>query len=252
MKLYGLIGYPLSHSFSQAYFRKKFKNEGYLNCDYLNFPIKDISEITDIIEEYPKLKGFNVTIPYKEHIIRFLDDIDPVADEIAAVNTVKIVREDNKKTLLKGYNTDVYGFGQSLRPLLLKKHKHALILGTGGASKAVAFVLKSLDIDYKFVSRNPQSGLSVHYREFDKTLILKHTLIINTTPIGMFPDIELFPDIPFEYINKSHLLYDLIYNPLKTKFLEKGEIHGARINNGYKMLELQAEKAWDIFNQKNF
>ena len=252
MKLYGLIGYPLSHSFSQTYFRNKFKNESYSNCDYLNFSIKDIAEINDIIEKYPELKGFNVTIPYKEHIIKFLDSTDAVADEIAAVNTVKIIRRNNKTTLIKGYNTDAYGFGQSIKPLLLKRHKHALILGSGGASKAVAYVLKSLDIDYKFVSRNPESDLSVHYRALDKTLILEHTLIINTTPVGMFPDVERFPDIPYEFINKSHLLYDLIYNPLKTRFLEKGEIYGAIIKNGYEMLELQAEKAWDIFNQKDF
>ena len=252
MKLYGLIGYPLSHSFSQAYFRKKFKNKDSSNYDYLNFPLKDISEIYDIINEYPELKGFNVTIPYKEKILKYLDDIDSVADDIAAVNTVKIIREEGKKVLLKGYNTDVYGFEQSLKPLLSKRHKHALILGTGGASKAVAFVLRNLGIDYLFVSRKPQSDLSVNYQELDKTSILKHTLIINTTPLGMFPDNELFPNIPFQYINKNHFLFDLIYNPLETRFLEKGLAHGAIVKNGYRMLELQAEKSWEIFNQKDF
>ncbi|MEN8121398.1 MAG: shikimate dehydrogenase [Bacteroidota bacterium] len=252
MKLYGLIGYPLSHSFSQAYFRKKFKNEGFSNCDYLNFSIKDISEISDIINEYPELEGFNVTIPYKELIIKYLDNVDAEADEISAVNTVKIIREEGEKVFLKGYNTDIYGFEQSLKPLLSKRHKHALILGTGGASKAVAFVLKKLDIDYLFVSRKEQSNLSVNYRELDKTSIIKHTLIINTTPLGMFPHIEHYPDIPFQFINKNHLLFDLIYNPLKTRFLEKGEMNDAMVTNGYRMLELQAEKAWEIFNRENF
>jgi len=251
MQLYGLIGYPLSHSFSQAWFRKKFRNEGLPGHDYMNFPLKDISEINDIIKKYHNLLGFNVTIPYKEQIIRYLDDIDVAAAEIGAVNTVKITRKDAKKAFLKGYNTDVYGFEQSLKPFLSKKHKHALILGTGGASKAVVYVLKKLKIDYRFVSRNPSFDISVKYKELDNNFIKKHTLIINTTPLGMFPGIKSLPDIPYQYINRNHLMFDLVYNPLKTKFLEKGEINGATIINGYKMLELQAEKSWEIFNGKN-
>ena len=249
MKLYGLIGYPLSHSFSQAYFRKKFKNEGLIDHDYLNFPIQDIAEIRGVIKEYPELLGFNVTIPYKQQIISYLDEIDIVAQEVEAVNTVKIIRKDNKKTFLKGYNTDIYGFEQSLKPFLSKIHKHALILGTGGAAKAVAYVLKHLDIDYSFVSRKPKCGLCIDYKELKNISIKKNSLIINTTPLGMFPDIEAFPDIPYREIDNGHVLFDLIYNPLRTMFLEKGEINGAIAINGYRMLELQAEKAWGIFTQ---
>ncbi|OQY04305.1 MAG: shikimate dehydrogenase [Bacteroidetes bacterium 4572_117] len=252
MTLYGLIGYPLSHSFSQSYFRNKFKNEGYLKHDYLNFSIRSIAEVREIVDKHPKLEGFNVTIPYKELIIKYLDDIDDAAREIAAVNTVKIIRRENKKAYLKGYNTDIYGFEKSLKPFLTTSlHKQALILGNGGASKAVAYVLKKRNIDYKLVSREPISNLSISYNQIDKTIVNSHTLIINTTPLGMFPHINHFPKIPYQYINTNHILFDLVYNPPKTKFLELGEVKGATIINGHKMLIYQAEKAWEIFNYPN-
>ncbi len=250
MKLFGLIGYPLSHSFSQTYFREKFKHLKLLNYDYLNFPIEDISEIKNIIYKHPSLLGFNVTIPYKETILDYLDSIDEAARQIAAVNTVKVIRQNNKEIKLIGYNTDTYGFEESLKPFLLNSHKHALILGTGGASKAVAFVLKKRNIDYKLVSRKPNNKEVINYRELNKALIKKHTLIINTTPLGMYPHIENCPDIPYHFIETNHLLFDLVYNPEKTLFLKKGEKYGALTSNGYRMLEHQAEKAWGIFKSR--
>jgi len=246
MHLYGLIGYPLSHSFSQNYFREKFKNEGIANHDYLNFPIKDISEITEVVTNNPNLYGFNVTIPYKEQIIPFLDELSPAAKEIAAVNTVKITRKGDTITL-KGYNTDTYGFEQSLKPFLKKTHKNALILGTGGASKAVAYVLGQLNIDYLFVSRKPKSKQQINYLDLEEKTIEKHTLIINTSPLGMFPKIDFFFFFPYAFLNENHLLFDLIYNPEKTKFMQNGENQNAKTANGYNMLTLQAEKAWEIF-----
>jgi shikimate dehydrogenase len=246
MHLYGLIGYPLSHSFSQNYFRKKFKDEGIINHDYLNFPIKDISEITDVLANNPNLHGFNVTIPYKEQIIPFLDELSPAAEKIAAVNTVKVIK-NGSTTILKGYNTDTYGFEQSLKPFLVKTHKNALILGTGGASKAVAYVLRQLNINYLFVSRKAKSKQQISYLDLERTIIEKHTLIINTSPLGMFPKIDFCPDIPYRFLNENHLLFDLIYNPEKTKFMKNGESRNAKTANGYNMLALQAEKAWEIF-----
>ena len=246
MQTYGLIGYPLSHSFSQTYFRNKFKKEGIENHDYLNFPIENILELPKLVNERPDLQGFNVTIPYKEQIIPFLDDIDPEAKKIAAVNTVSIYRKGNTISL-KGYNTDVYGFEQSLRPFLLKTNKHALILGTGGASNAVAYVLAKLNISYLFVSRKPKTNLQITYTDINKAILEKYTLIINTSPLGMFPKVDTCPDIPYQYLNKNHLLFDLVYNPAKTKFMINGEKQNATVANGYKMLELQAEKAWQIF-----
>ncbi len=248
MKLFGLIGYPLSHSFSQAYFRDKFKNLGLTDYDYLNFPIKEIGEIKNIIKKHPLLLGFNVTIPYKEAIINYLDDMDNDAKQISAVNTVKILRQGNKNFKLIGYNTDIYGFKTSLKPFLLNSHKNALILGTGGASKAVAFALKNLGIKYKWVSRNSATNNNLNYKDLNEAIVKKHTLIINTTPLGMFPNTETFPDIPYHFINSNHLLFDLVYNPEKTPFLEKGGKNGSTIVNGYRMLELQAEKAWEIFS----
>ena len=251
-KLIGLIGYPLSHSFSQTYFRKKFRKDKQLsNFDYLNFPVKKIEDIHKVIKENPELIGFNVTIPYKEQILKYLDKIDDTAKKIAAVNTVKIHRIDNK-IILEGYNTDVYGFEKSLLPFLKPHHKKALILGTGGASKAVAYVLKKLNIDFLFVSRNPaDNNKTINYNALNKQLLQEHPLIVNTTPLGMYPDVDFAPEIPYDYINKNFLLFDLIYNPEKTKFLKFGEQNGSNIVNGYKMLVFQAEKAWEIFSLNN-
>ena len=247
-KLLGLIGFPLSHSFSQNYFRNKFNSDNNLqNFDYLNFPIKTINELPVVIEQNPELLGFNVTIPYKEQIIKYLDEIEPEAQKAGAVNTVKVIRNISDKYFLKGYNTDIYGFKQSLLPFLSRHHQKALILGTGGAAKAVAYVLKRLNLDFYFVSRNNKAGNILSYQQLTKDIIREHRLIINTTPLGMYPNIDTVPDIPYEWIDEKFLLYDLVYNPEETKFLKSGKEKGAKIINGYQMLVLQAEKAWEIF-----
>ncbi len=241
MRKFGLIGKNISYSFSKNYFEQKFKILKLYNHQYDNFDIQNINEFSKIIVN--DLIGLNVTIPYKEQVLDFLDEIDDDAAEIGAVNTIKITH--NK---LKGFNTDIYGFEESLKPFLQKHHTKALVLGTGGASKAVIFVLKKLAIDYLIVSRNPVND-QISYQNITKKILKSHTIIVNCTPIGTFPKIDLCPDIPYQYITNNHLLFDLIYNPSKTKFLSKGEAKGAIISNGLKMLELQAEKSWKIWNQ---
>jgi len=244
-KLYGLLGKNISYSFSKKYFTYKF-NEANLDCTYKNFDLNSINELPEILDaNIDYLKGFNVTTPYKETIFNYLDEVNQVAKEIGAVNCVKII----DKYYLKGYNTDAYGFGNSLKPLLKKQHKKALILGTGGASKAVAFVLKKLGIDFKFVSRNPVEK-QISYINLSKNSIENHTVIINTTPLGTKNNSEKeCPNIPYQFINDKHLLFDLIYNPKETVFLKKGKEKGATIKNGLEMLELQAEKSWEIWNE---
>ncbi len=249
-KLLGLIGYPLSHSFSRSYFQRKFSQDTtFSNYDYLNFQIEHIDELKNIIIEHPQLIGFNVTIPYKEQMLQFLDEEDEIVRQIKAVNTVKIVRDNSKQFKLLGYNTDVYGFEQSIKPFLKPHHEKALILGTGGASKAVAYVFKKLRIDFLFVSRNAKNKNTITYSDLDKKIMNQYRIIVNTTPVGMFPDIDSSPAIPYIYIDKEFLCYDLVYNPEKTKFLVFSEEKGADIVNGYQMLVLQAEKAWEIFTK---
>ncbi|WP_428742275.1 shikimate dehydrogenase family protein [Tenacibaculum sp.] len=243
--LYALVGRNISYSFSRGYFTSKFEKLALKNHEYINFDIQSINELPQKIKENKKkLRGMNVTIPYKLEVFNFLDKIDKKALKVGAVNTIKIT----KKGRLKGYNTDVYGFERSLKPLLNEHHKKALVLGTGGASKAVAFVLESLGIKYKFVSRNPEGKKQISYNEITKKTMKTYHLIINCTPLGTHPNIEACPDIPYEYISDKHLLYDLIYNPSETTFLRKGKEKGAIIKNGLEMLELQAEKAWKIWN----
>ena len=237
---FGLIGKDISYSFSKNYFTLKFKKLGLNDYEYVNFDLKSIDEFKDLIIK--ELKGLNVTIPYKENIIEFLDEIDEEAKLIGAVNTIKIDKRGN----LKGYNTDVYGFEESLKPRLKKSHKKALVLGTGGASKAVCYVLDKLNIDYLIVSRTPEKT-QISYTDLNRSLLEKHTIIINCTPLGTYPKVEEYPKIPYDCITKKHLLYDLIYNPEKTRFLKEGEKRGADISNGLKMLELQAEKSWNIW-----
>ena len=237
---YGLIGYPLSHSFSPSYFAKKFKEEGIEEVTYEAFPIEDIKKVEGLFES--GISGLNVTIPYKEQVIPFLDDLDPTAKQIGAVNTIK-----NENGRWIGYNTDVYGFQKSLSKILIEKSpKSALILGTGGASKAVVFALTNMGIDYSFVSRN---RAYLQYNELSKRILDHHLLIINTTPLGMSPNINICPNIPYKYISSEHFCFDLVYNPEKTLFLNKAEACGATIKNGYEMLILQAEKSWQIWNQ---
>lgn len=239
--VYGLIGYPLSHSFSPGYFKGKFA-KAEIDAVYRLFPLANIKELPKLLAEHSSLSGLNVTIPYKEQVIPFLDDIDNAAKTIAAVNCIKI---SNGK--LKGYNTDVIGFEQSLAPLLQPQHTKALVLGTGGAAKAVAYVLDKLNIDYKLVSSSGKTG-TVAYEDISAATVDEHTLIINTTPLGMHPNIDACPDIPYSALGETHLLYDLIYNPEETLFLKRGKAQGATTKNGYEMLVLQAEASWDIWN----
>jgi len=243
--LFGLLGKNISYSFSRGHFATKFEKEGLQNCSYVNFDLQSISEFPALIKKHKnQLVGMNVTTPYKLEVFPFLDKISKKAKKIGAVNTIKI----SKKGKLKGYNTDEFGFRSSLQSLLEKHHSKALILGTGGASKAVAFALKKLGVSYKFVSRNPQRKKEISYQEISKKIILKYTIIINCTPLGTHPNIENYPDIPYQFLSKKHLLYDLIYNPSETTFLSKGKEKGASIKNGLEMLEKQAEKSWKIWN----
>jgi shikimate dehydrogenase len=241
MKQYGLIGFPLKNSFSANYFNQKFTAEG-IDAHYQNFSIDTIEEFPSIIAQQPNLCGLNVTIPYKQQVIQFLDKLDDTAAKIGAVNTIKF--EHNK---LVGYNTDAYGFEKSMLPLLKVWHQNALVLGTGGASKAVLYVLKRLGIKFTQVSRNPDAGLL--YEELDKGLIRSHQIIINCTPLGMFPNVETAPAIPYEYITNLHLAYDLIYLPNETLFLNQCKQQGAVTQNGLGMLQYQAQKAWEIWNK---
>lgn len=243
MKKYGLIGYPLSHSFSQRYFTEKFVAEGLNDCQYANFPIGSISELKEVLSD-PALCGLNVTIPYKEQVLPFLDIENDVVKKIRACNCIRIFEGK-----LYGYNTDVVGFGQSLDRHLLPHHTQALILGTGGAAKAVEYVLQARGIEYRSVSRRPRpSTTDIDYAAADAGLLATHTLLINTTPLGMHPHTEECPPLPYEAITPRHYLFDLIYNPARTLFLRKGEERGAVVENGYEMLVLQAEESWRIWN----
>ncbi len=244
-KLYGLLGKNISYSFSRGYFTDKFENLKLTKSKYVNFDLQNIEDFPTIIDDNEHLKGINVTIPYKEDIIPFLSKIDKTAKKIGAVNTIKFTKRGN----LKGYNSDVVGFENSLIPLLKKHHKRALILGTGGASKAIAYALKRNDIKYKFVSRNPEGKKEISYDSLTKEVMEKHTIIINSTPLGTFPDIDKCPNIPYQFITKNHILYDLIYNPAISTFLSKGNEKEATTKNGLQMLELQAEESWRIWNQ---
>ena len=238
---YGLLGKNISYSFSKGYFTEKFKKLELKNHSYENFDIQTISEFPNIIQNN-RLKGLNVTIPYKEQILSFLDEIDEKAKKIGAVNTIKFAENG-----LHGFNTDIFGFEESIKPFLEAHHNKALILGTGGASKAIRFVLEELGITYNYVSRST-NPTTLDYSLLDKPILEEHTVIINCTPLGTFPEIQNKPNIPYQYLNKNHLLFDLVYNPLKTKFLRLGEEKGASVCNGLKMLELQADKSWEIWN----
>lgn len=243
MKLYALIGHPLKHSFSRDLFTRKFEYEG-LDCRFQNYDIQSVERILDIIAEHPELCGFNVTIPYKEAIIPLLDDLDETAKEIGAVNTVKV---ENGKT--KGYNTDIYGFNILLeRALKGQTIEHALVLGTGGASKAVQYVLRQRNIPYSIVSRSAEKGDFTYDTLTDEMLKQSH-LIINTTPLGMMPRIDDFPEIHYQALSNKHILIDLIYNPKQTAFMELGRTWGAKVYNGMQMFEEQAKKSWELFNQ---
>ncbi len=244
MRLFGLIGYPLSHSFSQKFFEEKFKKENITDAVYQNFPIRSIQDIDELVQAHENLCGLNVTAPYKEVIIPYLDAVEASAEQIGAVNVVKIDRSRGKARLI-GYNTDFFGFQTSLQKQIAPEIKSALILGTGGAAKAVAFALKNLGITYRYVSGSKKDALL--YKDVTKKDVQGNLLIVNATPVGMFPDVHQKPDISYEYISEKHHLFDLIYNPPETLFLQAGKQVRARVQNGLEMLHLQAEKAWDIF-----
>lgn len=244
MDKYGLIGKNISYSFSKDFFNKKFEVEAIKNASYHNFDIESILDFPKVLKDHPELKGLNVTIPYKELVIPYLDKLDKKAKKIGAVNTIKI----SKKGKLTGYNTDYYGFKKSLKPFIKPHHKKALILGTGGASKAIAYALKKMKIDYSFVSRNASEHATYTYHELSENDIKNNQILINCTPLGTFPNIEACPNIPYQAISSQHILFDLIYNPIETKFLALGKAKNATTINGLKMLELQANKAWEIWN----
>ncbi|WP_339662418.1 shikimate dehydrogenase [uncultured Polaribacter sp.] len=243
-KIFGLLGKNISYSFSRGYFTEKFEKLNLINHKYVNFDIQKIQDFPAITKENQNLGGINVTIPYKEEVIPFLDKLDETAKNIGAVNTIKFTKRGN----LKGYNSDVVGFENSIKPLLKKHHKNALILGTGGASKAIAYALNKNNIKFKFVSRKPEGNTEISYESLTQEKLQKYTVIINCTPLGTFPAIEKHPNIPYQFITENHLLFDLIYNPEVSTFLSKGKEKGAIIKNGYEMLQLQAEESWRIWN----
>jgi len=242
MQQYGLIGFPLSHSFSQKYFTEKFEGENIKDAEFLNFSIPAIKDVEKIFHQYPQLKGLAVTIPYKKSVIPYLDETDEIVKKTGACNCIKI--EGNKKT---GFNTDVAGFEKSFLTKLKPHHKKALILGTGGAASAIKFVLHKLGIEYLTVSRQV-SDLSISYEHVNPDILNEHTVIINCTPLGTYPNISEAPALPYNLLNTSHYLFDLVYNPPLTKFLSFGKDRGCSIQNGYKMLVFQAEENWKIWN----
>lgn len=241
----GLIGYPISHSFSKKYFQTKFEQENITNYEYELYPLEKIEDFPKLLQKNPELVGLNVTIPHKQNIIPYLDEVDDFAQKIGAVNTIQI---KNGKT--KGYNTDYVGFMESLKNWIEDTKKlEALILGTGGASKAVQVALQTLQIPFKLVSRSGNEKNILSYDSLNEEVMIRNLLIINTTPMGMYPNIEDFPKIPYQYLSQEHFLYDLVYNPEETEFLKKGTIQKSKTKNGLEMLYLQAEAAWNIWNK---
>ena len=243
-KLYGLVGKNIAYSFSKKYFTERFLKTQASDCVYDNFDISEIQEFRDVLKSNPTLKGLNVTIPYKEAVIPYLDSLSKKAVEIGAVNVIRFTKSGK----LKGYNSDAYGFKKALEPMLQEHHRKALILGTGGASKAVAFALKELGILHTFVSRQAAEN-TIDYTKINAATFENYQIIINTTPIGTSPDVEEFPAIPYQFFTEKHIAFDLIYNPEETQFLKKAKQKGAVIKNGMAMLEFQAEKAWQIWNK---
>ena len=248
MDKYGLIGYPLGHSFSISYFNQKFKDEN-IDAVYENFEIPSIDLLPEVLDSNPNLKGLNVTIPYKQKVIPFLDNISPEARAIGAVNVIKVIHE-GKKTRLKGYNSDVIGFTQSIEPMLEPRyHKKALILGTGGASKAIDYGLKSLGLETVFVSRFERPE-TIQYDKITPAVVQEYNVIVNCTPLGMFPHTEECPQLPYEAMDSHTILYDLIYNPDETMFMKRGAERGANVKNGLEMLLLQAFASWEFWHEK--
>ena len=248
MDKYGLIGYPLKHSFSIVYFNEKFQSEN-IDAEYVNFEIPRIEDFMEVIDENPNLCGLNVTIPYKEQVIPYLDELDKDTAKIGAVNVIKIIRQPKGKGKLVGFNSDIIGFTQSIEPLLQPYHKKALILGTGGASKAIYHGLLNLGVKPTYVSRTKKSDAVLTYQELTPEIMEENTVIVNCTPVGMYPKVDFCPDIPYEQLTSKHLLYDLLYNPDETLFMKKGQARGATVKNGLEMLLLQAFAAWEIWHR---
>lgn len=246
MRTFGLIGYPLAHSFSKKFFTEKFEKEGIAAHKYELFPIENIAAVVSLIAADNSLGGLNVTIPHKVGVIPYLNEMEPAAEKIGAVNCISIQQKDGEPWL-KGYNTDAFGFQESLKPYLKENHTHALILGDGGAAKAVKYVLDQLNITYLSVVRTAVPD-AILYTDLTKELMEKYQVVINTTPLGTFPNIEAAPAIPYQWLTSKHLAYDLVYNPEVTEFLKRAKAQGAAIKNGYEMLELQAERSWTIWN----
>ena len=249
MNTYGLIGYPLGHSFSRKFFTEKFATEG-IDAQYLNFEIPSIEEFPEIIKNNPTLRGLNVTIPYKQQVMQYLDDISEEAKAIGAVNVVKCqLSTVNCQLHLTGYNSDVIGFVESIKPLLKPHHKKALILGTGGASKAIRYGLeKKLGMKTLFVSRSAREGM-ITYEEVTAEVLKEYEVIVNCSPVGMYPHVDECPALPYEAMNENNLLYDLVYNPLETLFMKKGAAQGATVKNGLEMLHLQAIASWEFWEK---
>lgn len=245
----GLLGFPLGHSFSKSYYLDKFDKQGITNIDYDLYALEDIASFQELYTNDVNFKGFNVTIPHKIAVLPLLNSLSEEAAAIGAVNCITVAREEDK-IILKGYNTDAYGFEESLKPMLKENHTKALVLGNGGAAKAVLYTLRKLNISYLVVSRSKENG-DITYEELDAQRIQEYPIIINCSPVGTFPNTEQCPTLPYEALSASHILYDLIYNPAETKFLQLGKERGATVKNGYEMLILQAEKNWEIW-QNNF
>ncbi len=249
MKTYGLIGYRLGYSFSKGFFQKKFEKEGLTDHEYLNFELDRIDDFPDIFKQNEHIVGLNCTIPYKQAIIPYLDEIDDQAAEVGAVNTIKISHSNNQ-IKLKGFNTDCFGFEHSILPMLKTMHRKALILGTGGASKAIKYVLNKHKIDYiSATTKNELAPKELSYHQIDEAILKDHLIVINATPLGTYPNVDNCPAIPYEHLTANHILYDLVYNPEETLFLKKGKAKVAATKNGLEMLHLQAEKAWEIWNE---
>ena len=247
MDKYGLIGYPLGHSFSIGYFNERFENEN-IDAKYINFEIPSIDDLPEVLASNPQLKGLNVTIPYKEKVIPFLDSVSPEARAIGAVNVIRVTHKGNK-VILRGFNSDVIGFTKSIEPMLENCHKKALILGTGGASKAVNYGLKSLGLETVFVSRYERPD-TIQYESITPDVVKEYNVIVNCTPLGMYPHSDECPKLPYEALDSHNILYDLIYNPDQTLFMKKGLAHGAQVKNGLEMLLLQAFASWEFWNGK--
>lgn len=242
MDKYGIIGNPLGHSFSKGFFTEKFVREG-IDAEYLNFQIPEIGKLTEVLQENPELRGINVTLPYKTEVIPFLDELSDEAREIGAVNVVQI-----RNGHLKGFNSDIIGFTRSIQPLLKPHHRKALILGTGGASRAIRVGLTRLGLEWKYVSRTPREGM-ITYEDITAETLREYEVIVNCSPVGMFPKVDECPAIPYEFLTQDNLLYDLVYNPENTLFMKKGALQGAVVKNGLEMLHLQAIASWEFWNE---